>query len=443
MTRSSLSFSARALGAVALSLVAACSSASTDEDVATSEHADTADAISMVACPSDGHDAACPPGSFRVDCKDGREEIDTVAQVSHGQVCAAITTPPVRAGVYQSLNIYGEPDGFGPYMIDVQPPQAGSSKWTVRVYMNQGGCWTWSARSTKDGLAEIACNAKHQCSFNMDGKDYSGLNQDQTLGRKLAIWSPRSPDEVDILHSPVKGSAFQSYEEDRLRWSRPLNDSDRLCDCPRQPYVAPTPVPYYGHPICDATCRGEPAPFGFESPLVFAFDDAPVQFTGAPVGFDFYADGSAPLLDWLKPPSGLLALDLDGNGKIDTGRELFGTSTLLAGTTESAANGFAALAQYDANHDGKIDASDPIFAKLSVWTDTNVDGVSQASELRPLASAGVAAISLDKTQVAHDPNTKASYVDSRATFDYQPHLCSSVKRQIVDVWFAMKPQVHH
>jgi hypothetical protein len=308
--------------------------------------------------------------------------------------------------------------------------------------MNQGGCWTWSARSTKDGRAKIACDAHHQCRFALEGKDYSGLNQDQKLGRSLSIGSPRSADEVDILHSPIPGSAFQSYEEDRLRWSRPLNDSDRLCDCPHDPYVAPPPVPYYGPAICDASCRGEPPPFGFESPLVLAFDSAPVQFTGKPVDFDFYADGSKPLLDWLQPSAGLLVLDLDGNGKIDSGRELFGTSTLIAATHAPAANGFAALAQYDSNADGKIDATDPIYAQLQVWTDANVDGISQPDELRPLGVAGARSISLDRVAVAHDPNTRASYVDSQASFDYQLHLCPALKRQVVDVWFAMKPQAH-
>lgn len=88
------------------------------DDVATSEHADTASVVSMNACPSNGSDPSCPVGSFRVACKDGHEEVDTIAQVQSGDLCA-MAGAPIRSGVYQSLDIYGNPDSFGDYMIDV------------------------------------------------------------------------------------------------------------------------------------------------------------------------------------------------------------------------------------------------------------------------------------------------------------------------------------
>ena len=59
-------------------------------------------------------------------------------------------------------------------------------------------------------------------------------------------------------------------------------------------------------------------------------------------------------------------LDRDADSSLDNGSELFGNFTPLANGM-LAVNGFQALAQFDANGDGKIDASDPIWSQLRVW----------------------------------------------------------------------------
>ena len=74
--------------------------------------------------------------------------------------------------------------------------------------------------------------------------------------------------------------------------------------------------------------------------------------------FDLDKNGFAEKINWTKK-DGFLCLDLNGNGTIDNGGELFGDKTLLAdGTT--AKNGFEALAQYDGNGDGIIDENEII-----------------------------------------------------------------------------------
>jgi hypothetical protein len=100
------------------------------------------------------------------------------------------------------------------------------------------------------------------------------------------------------------------------------------------------------------------------TPLVVQLDPAtPIELTAPGV-----AGVNAAQTPWL-------VLDRNGDGAI-TIDELFGDATPLADGTP-AKNGFAALAQYDANHDGVIDAGDPIFAQLALW-----DGAA----LTPLAS---------------------------------------------------------
>jgi hypothetical protein len=119
---------------------------------------------------------------------------------------------------------------------------------------------------------------------------------------------------------------------------------------------------------------------GDNTPLVIALHDQPIEFV---------ADGT---FDWPTTSTPWLALDRDGNGTIDGEAELFGSATVLADGTH-APNGFIALEELDANHDGTIDARDPAFAKLQLWADADRDRHGTASELTA-ASTQLVSISL-------------------------------------------------
>jgi hypothetical protein len=84
---------------------------------------------------------------------------------------------------------------------------------------------------------------------------------------------------------------------------------------------------------------------------------------------------------------GLLVMDLNGDGKIGDGRELFGSATVLK-TGETATDGFKALRDLDDNQDGVIDATDAAFAKLKVWVDANGNGETDEGELKSLQDGG-------------------------------------------------------
>ena len=89
-------------------------------------------------------------------------------------------------------------------------------------------------------------------------------------------------------------------------------------------------------------------------------------------------------------------LDRNGDGTIDRGAELFGVDTVLA-DGHTGANGFAALADLDANQDGVFNAADAAYTQVRLWQDLNQDGLSQAGELKTLAEQGVSAINLAAT----------------------------------------------
>ncbi|WP_297751442.1 hypothetical protein [Hydrogenophaga sp.] len=79
--------------------------------------------------------------------------------------------------------------------------------------------------------------------------------------------------------------------------------------------------------------------------------------TGPGLFFDLDNTGFAERSGWVGKGDGLLVRDLNGNGRIDSGAELFGNHTKLADGSR-AAHGFHALAELDSNRDGVVDARD-------------------------------------------------------------------------------------
>ncbi len=136
-------------------------------------------------------------------------------------------------------------------------------------------------------------------------------------------------------------------------------------------------------------------------PLALDLDGDGVETiaTNGGVTFDHNADGIKTNTGWIKADDGLLVRDINGNGTIDTGAELFGDNTKLQ-TGTNAVNGFAALTDLDSNADGKIDASDAAFNELKIWRDLNQDGVSQANELSTLTDLGIQSLSTTGTNVS-------------------------------------------
>ncbi|MBD5147889.1 MAG: hypothetical protein HDT19_03760 [Oscillibacter sp.] len=121
----------------------------------------------------------------------------------------------------------------------------------------------------------------------------------------------------------------------------------------------------------------------FTDPLVINLDTQAAALSDVTFFFDLNCDGEAEEISGLDSASGFLALDKNGDGKINDGSELFGAKT---------GDGFSELAQYDEDGNGWIDENDSIFSKLSVWVQCG-DG---EGKLLSLSEADVGAIFLGK-----------------------------------------------
>ncbi|RJP30635.1 MAG: hypothetical protein C4527_09355 [Candidatus Omnitrophota bacterium] len=125
-------------------------------------------------------------------------------------------------------------------------------------------------------------------------------------------------------------------------------------------------------------------------PLVFDLDGDGIELTSAAEGVSFAIDGTGIRRQTAFVTGGdaFLALDRNGNGMIDSGLELFGDQ-------HGARDGLEELRKFDDNRDGIIDASDSVFSQLRLFADANMDGLSQAHELKTLRELGIVAIFLD------------------------------------------------
>lgn len=94
-------------------------------------------------------------------------------------------------------------------------------------------------------------------------------------------------------------------------------------------------------------------------PLIINLDTDIGSVSDQKFFFDLDADGKEEEISFAGKGSGFLALDRNGDGKINDGSELFGTKS---------GDGFKDLAAYDEDGNGWIDENDAVFSQLKIWT---------------------------------------------------------------------------
>ena len=118
------------------------------------------------------------------------------------------------------------------------------------------------------------------------------------------------------------------------------------------------------------------------------------------VFFDHNGDKIAFKSSWVNSSDGILARDIDGDGAITSGAELFGNKSKsnnhYSYTNPNAKDGFEALKEPDSNNDGIISNLDENFDKLQIWQDSNSNGVSETNELKSLSELGIESLNLNK-----------------------------------------------
>jgi hypothetical protein len=94
--------------------------------------------------------------------------------------------------------------------------------------------------------------------------------------------------------------------------------------------------------------------------------DGKISLSGPKDGvlFDITGQGRPQQTSFVSGADGFLALDRNGNGVIDSGKELFGDQN-------GQANGFLELQTFDQNGDGAIDNQDSVFNQLRIVTRNN------------------------------------------------------------------------
>ena len=140
-------------------------------------------------------------------------------------------------------------------------------------------------------------------------------------------------------------------------------------------------------------------------PVVLDLEGNGIQLTrradAGGVLLDVDDDGFAEQTDWIGAKEGILVADLDGDGQIRGGHEMFNDSQV-----DMSQRGLEVLREYDANGDGTITAADAALNHLKIWQDVNHDGIAQSHELSRLPELQITELNYTTGQFTQNATQK-------------------------------------
>lgn len=193
-------------------------------------------------------------------------------------------------------------------------------------------------------------------------------------------------------------------------------------------------------------------------PLIIKFSDTEkIEFTSLEEGVNFDLDNNEfkEKTPWIKNIEGFLTIDINGNGTVDNGGELFGDRFVMKDGTK-ASSGIEAIKSLDTNKNNKIDSADALFLsidkndnvlekqtlldQIKVWFDNNLNGETDiGDEIISLKELNVDYIDLDfkyDTKNSEVPNNDEIKPYREEEFSNMIFKTGD-SRRISEIWFSV------
>jgi hypothetical protein len=136
-------------------------------------------------------------------------------------------------------------------------------------------------------------------------------------------------------------------------------------------------------------------------PLTDGLTTTDLEAPDARVTFDVDGSGLGREWSWITPKAAWLVSDPKLDGKINSGRQMFGNVTFWMFWN----NGYAPLAALDDDRDGILTGKE--LAGLALWRDANGNGVADPGEVKPVSAYGIVAISYKWQTLNNNPDKVA------------------------------------
>lgn len=165
---------------------------------------------------------------------------------------------------------------------------------------------------------------------------------------------------------------------------------------------------------------------GDEQANLIGVDQSTIGFKGR--------DNRDVRIGWFGPEDGVLALDRNGDGKINRLSEISFVTDLEGATTD-----LEGLKAFDTNNNGILDAGDAQWGAFQIWQDVNQNGRSQKKELFALDELGITQIDLGPTPTGAELGSSTDNVILNTS---TAQTADGTAIQLFDTAFAVNGAVH-